>query len=238
MSSHVLKENRIVPIESLHPHPQNYRSHPDEQVNDLVASLQRFGPTRSIVVQDGPDGYLIVAGHGLVEAAKKLQIKELRADIIPADWTPAQVKGYLVADNNLSNKSSDDETMLAELLQEQANSGYDLASLGTDDEALRQMLDDIRDTLRIDQERYEEVIDGSDREFGKTPEEYLERYNTTDVRQIVLIYDSQEYARVMAILADLRKREKVETNTEAVTILFEEYVSRYNLEDALCLVHK
>lgn len=145
MVEHALKENRIVQISALHPHPQNYRSHPDEQINDLVASLTRFGATRSIVVQDGPTGYLIVAGHGLVEAAKKLHYTELRADIIPADWTPAQVKGYLIADNNLSNKSSDDETILAELLQEQQDAGFDLASLGTDDEALRQLLEGLGD---------------------------------------------------------------------------------------------
>lgn len=145
MVEHALKENRIVSIASLRPHPRNYRSHPDEQIDDLVASLNRFGATRSIVVQDGPEGYLIVAGHGLVEAAKKLDYTELRADIIPASWTSEQVTGYLVADNQHSQKASDDEALLVALLEEQKNAGHDLASLGTDDETLRQMLEALGD---------------------------------------------------------------------------------------------
>lgn len=142
MSEHAsnLKENRIVPLEKLTPHPRNYRGHPEGQVSKLVASLARFGQGRSIVVQDGPQGYLIVAGHGIVEAAKKLKYTELRADILPADWTSEQVEGYLVADNLHSQEAQDDETMLVQILQEQQDAGFDLASLGTDDETLRQML--------------------------------------------------------------------------------------------------
>lgn len=144
MSDH-LKNNRIVSLDKLTPHPRNYRQHPEGQVGKLVASLARFGQGRSIVVQDGPEGYLIVAGHGIVEAAKKLKYTELRADILPADWSPAQIEGYLVADNLHSQEAQDDETMLAAILQEQQDAGFDLASLGTDDEALRQLLEGLGD---------------------------------------------------------------------------------------------
>jgi hypothetical protein len=140
-----IKENRVIPLAKLKPHPRNYRSHPESQIAKLVASLSRFGQGRSIVVQDGPESYLIVAGHGIVEAARKLQYAELRADVLPADWTPAQIEGYLVADNLHSQEAEDDQEILAALLQEQADAGYDLASLGTDDEALRQMLETLGD---------------------------------------------------------------------------------------------
>lgn len=145
MSESPLKQNKIVPIEKLVPHPRNYRQHPETQVSKLVSSLIRFGQGRSIVCQDGPQGYLIVAGHGIVEAAKKLQYTELRADILPADWTPEQVEGYLVADNMHSQDAQDDESALAALLQEQQDAGYDLTSLGTDDEYLRQLLEGLGD---------------------------------------------------------------------------------------------
>lgn len=141
MTDSPLKQNRIVAIEKLKPHPRNYRQHPPSQVAKLVASLSRFGQGRSIVCQDGPEGYLIVAGHGIVEAAKKLNYTELRADILPANWTSDQIDGYLVADNLHSQDATDDEAMLAEILEEQQDAGYDLASLGTDDEALRQILE-------------------------------------------------------------------------------------------------
>jgi ParB-like chromosome segregation protein Spo0J len=145
MSESPLKQNKIIALDELIPHPDNYRSHPDEQVQNLVLSLQRFGQGRSIVIQDSPGKKLIVAGHGIVEAAKSLKWPELRADVLPADWTPEAIRGYLIADNQHSQGASDDDTMLAQLLQEQQDAGFDLASLGTDDETLRQMLEALGD---------------------------------------------------------------------------------------------
>ena len=145
-----LKSNRIVALDNLIPHPDNYRQHPDEQVQKLVLSLQRFGQGRSIVIQDAPGKQLIVAGHGIVEAAKLLDWPELRADILPADWTPEQIKGYLIADNHHAQGAIDDDEILARLLQEQQDLGIDLASLGTDDEALRQMLESLGDEIISD----------------------------------------------------------------------------------------
>lgn len=148
-SSHI-KENRVVSLDKLIPHPDNYREHPNEQIADLVLSLRRFGQGRSIVVQDGPENLLIVAGHGIVEAAQALEWHELRADILPASWTPDQIRGYLIADNLHSQKASDNEELLAMLLQEQVNAGYDLAALGTDEESLRQMLESLGDEILAD----------------------------------------------------------------------------------------
>jgi ParB-like chromosome segregation protein Spo0J len=169
-----VKDNRVVPLDRCLPHPDNFRQHPDEQISDLQASLMRFGPTRSIVVQDGPDGYLIVAGHGLVEAAKRLGITELRADIIPADWTSAQVKGYLIADNSLIKKASDDEVLLARLLDEQKNAGYDLASLGSDEESLRQMLESLGDEILGSDEDQESKPDVQFKEYDESIEEGMD----------------------------------------------------------------
>jgi hypothetical protein len=88
---------------------------------------------------------LIVAGHGIVEAAKKLRYTELRADILPAAWDADAVEGYLIADNMHSQGGEDDMVVLSQLLQEQQDAGFDLASLGTDEEALRQMLESLGD---------------------------------------------------------------------------------------------
>jgi ParB-like chromosome segregation protein Spo0J len=180
MTESPLKQNRIVPIDKLTAHPRNFRQHPDAQVAKLVSSLTRFGQGRSIVVQDGPQGYLIVAGHGIVEAAKKLGYTELRADILPANWTSEQVDGYLVADNMHSNDAQDDEELLVQLLQEQQDAGYDLASLGTDDESLRQMLEALGDEyLKGDEGEDEEEDD-----FDEEPDEEQTRVKLGDVWQL------------------------------------------------------
>ena len=142
-----LKHNRLVPIDRLPPHPDNYRSHPEGQIKNLMASLERFGQGRSVCVQDGPAGLLIVAGHGIYLAAQRLGYTELRADILPASWTPEQIKGYLVADNQHVAQAEDDQEILVRLLQEQQQAGYNLATLGLDDDSLNQMLADMGDDI-------------------------------------------------------------------------------------------
>lgn len=151
-----VKENRMVPVASLYPHAQNYKQHPPEQIRKITASLTRFGQVRSIVVQACENGsYTIVAGHGVVEAATQLKMLELRADVF-ASWVPeTEIKGYLVADNLLGVDAVDDERVLAELLQEQSDAGFDLASMGSDDETLRQMLESLGDVYLGDGERDE-----------------------------------------------------------------------------------
>ncbi len=78
--------NKRVPVVGLKPHPRNYNQHDAGQVADLRESLRQFGQVRSIVVQatKRASEYLIVAGHGIVEAARLEGLKTVKADIIPA----------------------------------------------------------------------------------------------------------------------------------------------------------
>lgn len=143
--------NKMIPISDIIPHERNYRSHPDEQLSDLGASHKRFSQYRSVVLWQRPNGkYIQVAGHGIVEAMKRNWAVEVRADILPEDTPQSEIDAILVADNNLALKASDDETALVQLLQEQADAGYDLASLGSDEESLRQMLEGLGDAMLDD----------------------------------------------------------------------------------------
>jgi len=135
--------NATIQISEITAHPENYRRHPDEQVERLQASLARFGQVRSVVVQEGAPGhYLMVAGHGVMQAAIEQELDELRADIIPADWTPEQVAGYLIADN--MGGAEDDRAALAKLLQEQQSHGFDLESMGSSQDELDTLLAELR----------------------------------------------------------------------------------------------
>jgi ParB-like nuclease domain len=167
-----VQQNTLVPLTQLYGHARNYRQHPPEQIKKLKSSLERFGFVRSIVAQVNQDGtYTIVAGHGIVQAAQELvdsnssyyeRFGKLRTDVIPASWSPEQVSGYLLSDNQLSNDAQDDTELLAALLQEQQDAGFDLASVGSDEEALRQMLTSLGDEALEDEEREGRDIPGLD----------------------------------------------------------------------------
>lgn len=139
--------NRVVEVAACRPHPMNYNRHDEGQIADLRLSLRTFGQVRSIVVQDDTaGGFLIVAGHGLLAAAKLEGLGTLRADVIPGDWAPAKVLAYLAADNELGRRGDVDVAQLAVIVaQVREEAGESLAKLaaGSDEmlAALRQELD-------------------------------------------------------------------------------------------------
>ncbi len=83
-----------VTLAELQPHPMNYNTHPEEQLVELEKSLEHFDQFKNIVVCNG----VILAGHGLVEAAKRQGITELDA-VIMNDLSEDQQKALLISDN-------------------------------------------------------------------------------------------------------------------------------------------
>jgi 16S rRNA G966 N2-methylase RsmD len=114
--------NKTVSLAKCRPHSRNYNTHDPEQIDNLRLSLRQFGQVRSVVVQDAPpDGYLIVAGHGIIIAARLEGYTELRADVIPADWPEPRVLAYLAADNELARQANPDDAQLAAIVAELAD---------------------------------------------------------------------------------------------------------------------
>lgn len=134
--------NHTVPAAACRPHPRNYQQHDEGQVADLRESLRVFGQVRSIVVQeDGAGGYLIVAGHGVAEAARLEGLRELRADVIPASWGPARVLAYLGTDNELARRGMPDEAQLAALVADvEEEAGREMARLAAGGELQHDLL--------------------------------------------------------------------------------------------------
>lgn len=94
------------------PYANNARMHSDEQIAQIAASIKEFGFNNPILL-DGKNG--IVAGHGRLLAAKKLNLKTVPC--IDLEFaTDAQRKAYILADNRLAeNATWDDEILKLEL---------------------------------------------------------------------------------------------------------------------------
>lgn len=102
-------------ISQLKPHPQNYRSHPDEQLKHLQKSIEQHGFYRNAVV--ARDGTLL-AGHGVVETAKKMGVKAvpvIKLDIAPDSAAALKV---LTGDNQIPGLGVVDDRALMKLLKE------------------------------------------------------------------------------------------------------------------------
>lgn len=121
-------------MDSLRPHPRNYRTHPEDQLAHIVRSIQLHGFYRNIVIaRDGT----ILAGHGVVLAAQQLGLEEvpvIRLDVDPEDTRAIQV---LTGDNEIANLGEINDRELTELLRELAAEDWDnLLGTGFDGQQL------------------------------------------------------------------------------------------------------
>jgi DNA modification methylase len=123
-------------VASLIPYARNARTHSKEQVAQIVASIQEFGWTNPILVDE--DGG-IVAGHGRVMAAEALGLVEVPT-IELRGLTEAQRRAYVIADNKLALNAGWDEAMLAEELSALRDEGFALELTGFSDDELEALL--------------------------------------------------------------------------------------------------
>ena len=109
-------------IEDLIPYARNARIHTPEQITRLASSIKEFGFINPVLI-DKNNG--IIAGHGRVEAAKKLNIKTVPC-ILVEHLTDTQKRAYILADNKLALDSKWDEEMLKIELEELSESNFDI----------------------------------------------------------------------------------------------------------------
>ena len=82
-------------IDKLIPYARNPRTHSEAQVEQIAASIRQFGFTNPLLI-DTQAG--ILAGHGRLLAARKLQLCEVPV-IVLDHLTEAQKRAYILADN-------------------------------------------------------------------------------------------------------------------------------------------
>ena len=123
-------------VEALIPYARNPRTHSDEQVAKIAASIVEYGWTNPVLV-DGDNG--IIAGHGRLAAARKLGLEQVPV-IELAHLSPTQKRAYVISDNRLALDAGWNEELLALELAELSEAGYDLALTGFDDTEIEAFL--------------------------------------------------------------------------------------------------
>jgi len=129
------------PVDRLQPYAKNARTHSDDQVDQIAASIREFGFTNPILV-DSRDG--IIAGHGRLLAAKRLQLPTVPV-IVLDHLSDAQRRAYILADNKLALNAGWDDALLAEELAALQDDGFDLALTGFSDEELSDLMPEVEE---------------------------------------------------------------------------------------------
>lgn len=145
-----------VKTEALIPYARNSRTHSEQQVAQIAASIREFGFTNPVLI-DAENG--IIAGHGRVLAAQKIGRKDvpcLRLDHL----TEAQKRAYVIADNKLALNAGWDDEMLRIELDELKAVDFDLSLIGFDDDELGALLADKGTDGLTDEDDVPNVSDG------------------------------------------------------------------------------
>ena len=114
------------PIADLIPYARNARTHSQEQVAQIAASIREFGFTNPVLL-DESNG--IIAGHGRVLAAQKLGLADLPC-MVAEGWSEAQKRAYVLADNKLALNAGWDNDLLKIELDGLKELGFDLEITG------------------------------------------------------------------------------------------------------------
>lgn len=123
-------------IESLIPYARNARTHSEEQVAQIAASIREFGFNNPVLV-DGHRG--VIAGHGRILAARKLDMTQLPV-IELAHLTETQKRAFILAENKLTERAGWDSELLSLELADLQEAGFDLELTGFDDGEIQSLL--------------------------------------------------------------------------------------------------
>ncbi len=124
------------PTEKLVPYARNARTHSEEQVGQIAASIVEFGFTNPILA--GSDG-VIVAGHGRLAAAQKLGLDTVPVVVLD-HLTPTQRRALIIADNRIAENAGWDDAMLRIELQSLQEDGFNMDITGFDADALAEIM--------------------------------------------------------------------------------------------------
>lgn len=118
--------------EDLFPYAMNSRTHSDEQVGQIAASIMEFGFTNPILVDEQNS---IIAGHGRLLAAQRLKLTEVPT-IELAGLTEAQRKAYVIADNKITENGGWDVNLLESEIERLKELDFNIDLLALDDDLL------------------------------------------------------------------------------------------------------
>lgn len=124
-------------VDSLIPYARNARTHSDEQVAQIAASIREFGFNNPILV-DGHKG--VIAGHGRILAARKLNLASVPV-IELGHLSETQKRAFILAENKLTERGGWDSDLLSVELSDLQEAGFDLELTGFDDSELKSFLE-------------------------------------------------------------------------------------------------
>lgn len=128
----------LVSVDDLKPHPQNYREHPEEQLQHIIESIKANGFYRPIVAAQD---LTILAGHGVHKAAQRMGLSPIPVRRLPLAPLSARALKILAGDNEIARLGEVNDVALADILRQiREEDALGLLGTGYDEEAFTQLV--------------------------------------------------------------------------------------------------
>ena len=122
-------KHTVATVDDLIPYALNSRTHSDEQVAQLAASIREFGFTNPVLIDEENN---LIAGHGRLLAARKLKLDVVPAIIVDG-MDDRKRRALVIADNKLALNSGWDEDALRVELEDLAGDFGELMGFSEDE---------------------------------------------------------------------------------------------------------
>ena len=122
-------EHTITKVDALIPYALNSRTHSEEQVAQIAASIREFGFTNPVLVDEDNN---LIAGHGRLLAARKLNMSEVPA-ITVTGLDDRKRRALVIADNKIALNSDWDIDALKVELEDLASDFGELMGFSQDE---------------------------------------------------------------------------------------------------------
>lgn len=129
----------FLPLASLHAHPRNYQTHPEDELEHIRESLRQHGFYRPIIIANDAE-HTILAGHGVWQAAQSLGHETGPVVQLPYAPNDALALKVLTGDNEIRHLAEVDDRALTELLREIVDLDGLLLGTGYDEMMLANLL--------------------------------------------------------------------------------------------------
>ena len=121
-----IAEVQEVTLTDLIPYANNAKIHSEEQITKIASSIREFGFLNPVLIDKDKN---IIAGHGRVMAAKKLDLERVPCVYIEG-LTEAQRKAYILADNRLGELAEWDMDLVNIELESLRDMDFDIELTG------------------------------------------------------------------------------------------------------------
>jgi DNA modification methylase len=196
-------EVRYLSIACLKSNPRNARLHSDKQVRQIARSIEAFGPIVPVLIDGGSQ---VIAGHGRVQAAQLLGLRELPTICIE-HLTEAQAKAFAIADNKLTENSTWNSNLLGEQLKalSEVELDFDLEATGFEMAEIDLLIEGLSPAAESGSDPADEVPDVVEQQVSRPNDLWLLGRHT------ILCGDSRD-ARNHSLLMNGRKADLVFTD--------------------------